>query len=99
METPLYIRIKGRVQGPFDMEKLRILVKRGQLGRAHEVSGDGSSWQRASDYPELFTSPKVSPSATVPPVSGSYEVETGSDTKGPRAGGDEAVWYCLKRFT
>ncbi len=27
MEEQLYVRIRGRVQGPFDMEKLRALVK------------------------------------------------------------------------
>ena len=44
MHGPLYIRVLGRVKGPFEWEKLRILVKRGQLSRIHEVSVDGQAW-------------------------------------------------------
>ena len=54
MHGPLYIRVLGRVKGPFEWEKLRILVKRGQLSRIHEVSVDGQAWVKATEYPELF---------------------------------------------
>ena len=54
MEDQLYVRIRGRVQGPFDTEKLRALVRRGQLSRMHEVSNDGNDWKQASEYSELF---------------------------------------------
>jgi hypothetical protein len=53
-----YVRIRGRVQGPFDVDKVRALVRRGQVGRTHEVSEDGTSWMRAIDYAELFETPK-----------------------------------------
>jgi GYF domain 2 len=52
--TTLYVRIKGRVQGPFTIEKLQGLARRGQLGRVHQVSEDGETWRKASDYPDLF---------------------------------------------
>ena len=55
METSLYIRIRGRVLGPYETEKLQIMVRRGQLSRLHELSTDGVSWVRATNYPELFT--------------------------------------------
>jgi hypothetical protein len=43
------------VLGPFDQEKLQGLARRGQLSRMHELSTDGVSWVRASNFPELFT--------------------------------------------
>src|SRR3954453_4067022 len=54
METSLYIRVRGRVLGPYETEKLQSMVRRGQLSRVHELSTDGVSWVRASNYPELF---------------------------------------------
>lgn len=71
MEGQLYIRFRGRVLGPYDEEQLQALARRGQLSRLHELSVDGVSWQRASDYPELFVSsivvesPIASPQASV----------------------------------
>jgi len=54
MDTQLYLRVRGRVLGPYDQEKLQLLVRRGQLSRMHEVSTDGTHWVRASTYAELF---------------------------------------------
>ena len=54
MDTQLYLRVRGRVLGPYDPEKLQELVRRGQLSRMHEVSVDGTHWVRASTYAELF---------------------------------------------
>jgi hypothetical protein len=54
METQLYVRIRGRILGPFDEGKLRELAKRGQLSRLHDVSKDAMVWVRASEYPNLF---------------------------------------------
>ncbi|MCP4815500.1 MAG: DUF4339 domain-containing protein [Planctomycetaceae bacterium] len=54
MNGPLYIRVLGRIKGPFEWDKLRTLVKRGQLSRIHEVSADNQTWVKATEYPELF---------------------------------------------
>jgi len=54
MDAQLYLRVRGRVLGPYDQEKLQSLVRRGQLSRMHEVSTDGATWVRASTYAELF---------------------------------------------
>ena len=59
METQLYLRVRGRVLGPYDQEKLQSLVRRGQLSRMHEVSTDGAHWVRASTYTELFVGAPV----------------------------------------
>lgn len=56
-EEQYFIRVRGRVQGPFDIDRLHLLAKRGQFSRLHEVSSDGTAWSRASDHPELFPSP------------------------------------------
>ena len=64
-DTQYYLRVRGRVQGPFDHEKLQNFSRRGQLSRLHEVSTDGINWVRASTLPELFASP---PAAAAAPV-------------------------------
>ena len=56
MDNQLYVRIRGRVLGPYDQEKLQSLARRGQLSRMHELSQDATNWVRASTYPELFVS-------------------------------------------
>lgn len=53
-EKLLYVRIKGRAQGPFTIERLKELARRGQVSRAHQVSEDGASWTGASQYPDIF---------------------------------------------
>jgi len=52
--TNLYVRIRGRVHGPFDTKKLKLMVQNGQLSRIHQVSIDGQEWQKAADFPDLF---------------------------------------------
>lgn len=47
------------MQGPFDLEKLQLMVRRGQLGRMHELSRDGATWSRAAEFPEIFEAAKA----------------------------------------
>lgn len=60
-EQPLFVRIRGRVLGPYDHEKLKGLAQRGQFSRLHEVSTDGVSWVRAATFPQLFTAGTAAP--------------------------------------
>lgn len=60
-----YIRVRGRVQGPFDLEQLKKLRQRGQFSRAHEVSPDQASWQSASILDAVFAAPKRAAPAKV----------------------------------
>ncbi len=101
----LYVRIRGRVQGPFDEERLRALVRRGQISRIHEVSEDGASWIKAGDVAELFApppapaavaaatnatkAPESSPAAQLQPTNG-YGLAA---PQTPRAGAPAAGWY------
>lgn len=50
-----YLRMQGRVTGPFDMAKLKSLRARGVLQPFHEVSADRSNWVSASSLTEIFT--------------------------------------------
>lgn len=82
MEDQLYVRIRGRVQGPFDEEKLRALVRRGQLSRMHEVSLDGDNWKQASEYQELFATEAKQVVQESQPVAEDEELVT-----------ENSVWY------
>lgn len=71
-----YIRMRGRVLGPFSPEKLQELRDSRQLQSFHEVSADKRSWQPAANsLPELFASPVTAqpaarmPAQAPPPVS------------------------------
>ncbi len=64
MDQQYFVRIRGRVKGPFGADYLRDLSKQGQFGRIHEVSKDGTSWERAGNFPELFaTQDSIDPAA------------------------------------
>ena len=52
--TNYYIRVRGRVLGPYDVAQLKTLRGRGQFGRANEVSTDRQTWQSAASIEHLF---------------------------------------------
>jgi hypothetical protein len=54
MATRFFIRVRGRVRGPYDEEHVQSLVRRGQFGRMHEISEDGNYWVRADSFPQFF---------------------------------------------
>jgi hypothetical protein len=53
-ETRFYVRLRGRITGPFQQEELRKLFDRGRISRVHELSNDRVNWVSAG---ELFTTP------------------------------------------
>jgi len=55
----LYVRIRGKIFGPFEESQLQEMVKRGKLGRNNDISTDGVNWVRAEENEDLF--PKKSP--------------------------------------
>jgi len=64
-----HIRLKGQVQGPFSVEELHDLAKRGRFSRLHQVSTDGVAWERATKHPQLFpTLAMQMPQAQLPPA-------------------------------
>ena len=92
-----YIRVRGRVQGPFDLDQLKKLRQRGQFSRAHEVSSDQASWQSASILDAVFVAPKRAAPAKVEPVAEEFvdavDVEETVPTPKTRASSTKPVWH------
>ena len=80
----IYIRFKGRVLGPVNSEKIREMIKRGQITRQHELSPDGTSWRLASEYEEFFPSQVTKGVAT---TAAAKVVEKAQATESPKE------WY------
>ena len=53
-ESTYYIRVRGRVSGPFDIGTLQSQVRRGTLSRIHELSVDKIRWAQASSVDAVF---------------------------------------------
>jgi len=53
-EQSYFIRIRGKVMGPFGMDQLRSLRDRGQFRGFHEFSEDRRTWQPATGLTDLF---------------------------------------------
>ena len=68
IDEVFYIRNRGRVLGPFSIDKLRSLRARGQFSRVHEVSTDRITWSAGSSLDHLFAprDAAASRSPTVP---------------------------------
>ncbi len=54
MAENYYVRIRGKVKGPYTHEKVLQQVRRKRLGRHHEISEDAVSWQKAGTFEEFF---------------------------------------------
>lgn len=54
MSDNYYIRIRGRIHGPMDLDRLQGLAQKGQLSKIHELSTDNKNWRPASSMPEIF---------------------------------------------
>jgi len=54
MSETYFLRSRGKVLGPFPLDRLQTMKARGQLGRTHQVSTDRQTWVAASSLPELF---------------------------------------------
>jgi hypothetical protein len=60
-----YVRVRGKVLGPFTLQELASLRDRGQFRRFHEVSEDRSTWASAAGLTELFPASQSSKAAVV----------------------------------
>lgn len=81
-EQRLFVRVRGRVIGPFSLAQLKALRERGQFHRFHEVSEDRRLWASAATLEDLF--PPEGESAGAPSAA----------ARGGEAVADPAVeWY------
>jgi S1-C subfamily serine protease len=64
-----YVRVRGRVLGPFPFGKLQEMRDRGQLQSFYEVSTDQATWKAAGSVPELFPAMGITrrPTEAAPP--------------------------------
>mgnify|MGYP003646184445 CR=1 FL=1 len=60
-----YVRIRGKVAGPFTVAQLQKLKARGQFRRVHQVSPDGTNWQPAAELLSLFPAKPEKPKVSV----------------------------------
>jgi len=96
MAEQFYIRIRGRVLGPYDQEKVQSLARRGQFSKMHELSTDGMSWVRASSHPELFTAEIVEPpvrESPPPPVGQSAAGQVAAQPPPQSEPTGQDLWY------
>ena len=85
-----YIRVRGLVNGPYDLQRLRGLVARGKLSRIHEVSPDGQTWAPATSVYGLFDAQGSGGAAGAGDMGGGG-FDTGADTYDPQPVADD--WY------
>jgi hypothetical protein len=98
-EPTYYVRVHGKVAGPYDLPRLQAMCRLGQLARFHEVSEDGRTWMTASSLAELFPAPPPRPArsdparTSDPPVEEPVEVPIAAPTPTGQAGTDPRSWY------
>lgn len=89
-----HVRLKGRCLGPYSLDRIRQMTRKGEVGRTHEVCTDGMSWAPATSFPEIFErpteqSPVTHATAAVAPVAaGPGPVPASVPTN------SEPQWYC-----
>lgn len=88
-ETKYFVRRQGRVEGPWPIDKLRAEVKLRKLGRYHEVSVDGNTWQRTTEIQGLFDA-----AAVRKVVGGAIQQPAPAESSLPDPQ-SAAIWYCV----
>jgi hypothetical protein len=88
----LYIRIRGRVIGPFNHQQLMSLRERGQFQRFHEVSADRKRWQPASVVTEVFPDNEAESVEVEPAAAGKMDGRQGVGAE-PAPALSPAEWY------
>lgn len=75
-----YVKIRGRVLGPFHTDRLIEMVSQGKLSRVHMLSTDNQNWQKASEYPDLFQSAGRTTSSAMKPEAQNAPTAPGLDS-------------------
>ncbi|MDA7906592.1 GYF domain-containing protein [Mariniblastus sp.] len=75
-----YVKIRGRVLGPFHTDRLIEMVSQGKLSRVHMLSTDNQNWQKASEYPDLFQSAGRTTSSPMKPETQNAPTAPGLDS-------------------
>jgi TM2 domain-containing membrane protein YozV len=61
-----YLRQQTRVSGPFSVEQVRTLLRKGRVARSDKISEDRTTWRPIGDCPEIIEHPAAAaPAAAV----------------------------------
>lgn len=82
-----YVRIKGRILGPFDENAISDMARHGKIGRFTEMSEDKRTWYKAGDT-DMFASRKKNNNSS---ESLQFEADDSSGHSGQKNG--NAKWY------
>lgn len=93
-----FVRLKGHDLGPYSLDRMRQMTRRGEVGRSHEVSTDGMSWAPATTFPEIFErvepSPVYSPAVATQAPAVVEAVSTAAPVSAPVAASfSDSQWY------
>jgi|GEM_PF-5227821 len=90
-QSNYFIRIRGKVLGPYTIKQLNMLRARGQFSQTNEVSTDGTNWESAARLYDVFETAPATIARTRKESSAESEFgRRGIETK---PGSDEAQWY------
>ena len=64
-QRPYFYQKRGSTLGPFELAEMQQRVQRGMVGSHSEVSRDGSDWRKATEFPEIFRKPNLTPTAAI----------------------------------
>jgi len=78
-----FVRIRGKILGPFSIGQLIALRERGQLQPYHEVSLDRYTWEPASTLTQVFSSSTVQTVDPEPEKTPRAKKETGKSPDAP----------------
>lgn len=90
MSDNYWVRHQGRSLGPYTLDRVRQMIRQGQVGRAQEVSTDGVNWASIMSFPEVFERPAAGPQTATTTASG----EPAGDVRSGGSPPAEAQWYC-----
>lgn len=89
-----HVRLQGRCLGPYTLDRIRQMTRKGEVGRTHEVSTDGLSWAPATSFPEIFerSSPVAAQRSGPEAAPMAAAVVVAPTPSAPPS--DEPQWYC-----
>ena len=77
MAQEYFIRWRGKITGPHDLDELQDMVTHDRLSKLHEISADREKWHPAGSYEDLFPIPDY----TVPTMAEIKRMEAGGGTE------------------
>jgi hypothetical protein len=91
MSDSFYIRVRGDIKGPFSRPHLISLIRKKRIGRHHELSVDGTHWQKVGDVEGLFEA--ITPKVLLPEFSA---VAAEKEPAAPKSDGTKECPYCAE---